>query len=179
MVRGDSGRRAGPDHPVVVGFDGSPDSARAVHYAADVAANTGALLTIVTAYQTASPRRAVGASRLGQPTDDDGPDFEAIAREAAREIATSALGIARQRHPVLPAVQRALGGTAVDVLTSAAAQAGLLVVGSRGHGGFSGLVLGSTSHRLIHTSPCPVVVVRGRTSQSAKHPVPTTAIQPT
>jgi nucleotide-binding universal stress UspA family protein len=47
------------------------------------------------------------------------------------------------------------------VLTTLGAKAGMIVVGSRGRGGFAGLLLGSVSHKVIHRAECPVMVVRG------------------
>ncbi len=178
VVRGGSCRRAGPDRPVVVGFDGSPEAAAAVRYAADVAADTSAPLTVITTYRPISPWILSGADYASHPTDQARPDFEAIARMAARDTAISGLRMARQHHPGLPAAQRAIRGPAADVLSSAAEQAGLLVLGSRGHGGFAGLLLGSVGHRVIHTSPCPVVVVHGGTPQNEQHPAPDAVTQP-
>ena len=55
----------------------------------------------------------------------------------------------------------ALEGPAAKVLVDSAQEAELLVVGSRGHGGFAGLLLGSVSQQCAHHAPCPVVIVRG------------------
>lgn len=177
VVRGDSSRRAGPDRPVVVGFDGSSGSAAAVRYAADVAADTRAPLTVITAHQPISPWILSGADYLSHPSEGR-PDFAAIAQVAACETATEGLRIARHHHSALPAARRAVRGPTADVLADAAEQAGLLVVGSRGHGGFAGLVLGSVSHRVIHSSPCPVVVVHGGTPMSDKQAAPVLVTRP-
>jgi nucleotide-binding universal stress UspA family protein len=160
VVRGDSTRRAGPDRPVVVGFDGSSGSAAAVRYAADVAASTGAPLTLITAYRPAWPWILSGADYLSHPSEGR-PDFEAMARATARHTAIKGLRVARQQHPGLTAAQRTIRGPAAGILAGAARRAGLLVVGFRGHGGFTGLVLGSVSHRVIQAATCPVAVVHG------------------
>ena len=60
----------------------------------------------------------------------------------------------------LEVVVQAVSGDPARALLDAAKDADLLVVGSRGRGGFRGLVLGSTSQKVAHRAPCPVVVVR-------------------
>lgn len=179
VVRGDTGRRTGPDRPVIVGFDGSPASAAALQHAATVAADTNAPLSVITTYLPVLPRIRSSADHVRHPRDGTHPDFEAIARAGAHDTAIDGLRIARRQHPDLPATQRAIRGPAADILASAAARAGLLVVGSRGHGGFTGLILGSVSHRVIHTSPCPVVIVHGGLRESEEQPAPAFAAEPT
>jgi nucleotide-binding universal stress UspA family protein len=178
VVRGDAQRRTGPGRPVVVGFDGSTYAVAAVHYAADVAAETRAPLIVIAAYHPVSSLNPASAIYHGLARDNGRPDFDAIARQAALKLTAQALGLARERHPTLPATQRAIRGPVVDILTSAAERAGLLVVGSRGHGGFLGLMLGSVGHGVIHSSPCPVAVVHGDTPQSEQQPDPAFVVQP-
>jgi nucleotide-binding universal stress UspA family protein len=62
----------------------------------------------------------------------------------------------------VPVEPSAVEGPAAAVLTDSARDADLLVVGSRGHGGFTGLLLGSVGQQLAHHSPCPVVIYRRR-----------------
>ena len=73
----------------------------------------------------------------------------------------------RKRHPQLPAlVARAVCGHPGAVLLRAAQHADLLVIGTRGRGGFVGLLLGSTSTYLAHHAPCPVVIVPAHDTNS-------------
>ena len=58
-----------------------------------------------------------------------------------------------------PALARVEARNPADALLDAARDAGLLVVGTRGHGGFKGLLLGSVSQQASHHAPCPVVIV--------------------
>jgi len=82
-------------------------------------------------------------------------------RARAEETVQRAARRAQGRFPNLPIETEVLYGSAGHVLSPLGAHAGLIVVGTRGHGGFAGLLLGSVSHTVIHEAPCPVMVVRG------------------
>jgi nucleotide-binding universal stress UspA family protein len=135
---------------VVVGTDGSPASRAALHFAANEARLRGATLHVVVAWQypvlTTMP--AFGVL----------PPVEQMTAEAAEGL-TQFLddeGIGGDDLDVVPLVAQ---GPAAAALLDAAADADLLVVGSRGHGGFAGLLLGSVSQACVTHAPCPVVVV--------------------
>jgi nucleotide-binding universal stress UspA family protein len=154
-VRGDAGVRPGPDHPVVCGVDGSAGACAALRHAADVASVTGARLEVVTAW-----RSVVDESWYPGGADDfDRVDLDRSARTHAEKVADEASRLVHDVHPDVAVSCRASAGTPSGVLRDAAGGAGLLVVGTRGRGGFAGLVLGSVSHAMLHVSPCPVAVV--------------------
>ncbi len=89
------------------------------------------------------------------------PHYVADSRSAAEKVVAAAAGRAQDLHPELDIVQLVRQGQAAAVITEATHHAGLAVVGSRGRGGFTGLLFGSVSHRLLQTALCPVAVVRG------------------
>ena len=137
---------------IVVGVDGSDHAARALAWAIDEAKLRGARLHALTSWQTSmsygSPGYAPQMSpSISESLHDVAERMAAGAAEQARAAGVEADG----------AVQE---GQAADVLIAAAATADLLVVGSRGHGGFTGLLLGSVSAQVAHHAPCPVVIVR-------------------
>jgi nucleotide-binding universal stress UspA family protein len=146
-----------PGGPVVVGVDGSPGSRAALRYAAEHASARGVIL------------RAVHAWRwpVSSGPGDQVPlvyDQEALAVEEDRVLAEALAGL-DEDFPDLPVERRLVRGRAVPALVDAAADAALTVVGSRGHGGFTGLLLGSVSHQVLHHAAGPVAVVRADNSK--------------
>jgi nucleotide-binding universal stress UspA family protein len=158
VVRGLSGELPGPARPVAVGVDGSAGSDAAVRFAADVASDSRAPLAIATAYLSISSQVWAEAAYAGLEAGGT-HSFDSIARGAAEELTTTAADLARKAHPELEIREQVFEGSTEAALASAAQGCGLLVVGSRGHGGFVGLLLGSVSHEMIHSAPCPVAVV--------------------
>jgi nucleotide-binding universal stress UspA family protein len=127
---------------------------------------------MITAYHPVAPWFMRSVAYLSSERESERWNVEGLAREAAQEVSARGLHIVRERHLQLKVTPRTILGSAVDILASAASRAGLLVVGSCGHGGFAGLLLGSVGQGVIHSSPCPVVVVHGGTPQPVKQPSP-------
>ena len=146
----------GPRLPVVVGVDGSRSSEAAVKVAAQLASAAGAPLRVLSAWQApkATPWLADGA---------DAPTAATLAlgaEAAASSIVEQAVARAGELAPGCPVSGSVLAGPAADVLVDASSRAALVVVGSRGHGGFAGLAMGSVSHGVLRAASCPVAVVR-------------------
>ena len=140
---------AGTTQTIVVGVDGSEPSKRALRWAADQAKLIGAQLKVVTTWEY--PPTLGWAPPY--PSDFD-PDEDA--RKALQETVDAVLG----GDPGLVLQLTVTEGHPSFVLTQEARDAELLVVGSRGHGAFAGMLLGSVSEYCAAHSPCPVVVVR-------------------
>ena len=90
----------------------------------------------------------------GQPKDDS----TTLAHQRAEQICSAAESAVRAEHPELEVSTRMVPGGAEDAITQASEGAGLVVIGSRGRGGFAGLVLGSVSRSVIYGASCPVAV---------------------
>jgi nucleotide-binding universal stress UspA family protein len=131
---------------VVVGVDGSEGSARALRWAADEARLRGARLEIVHAW---------AVPFMGEvPTT---PDLDAELEAGARTTLEEAMAaVDLQGLEVDGRIER---GPAAVVLVELAKGADLLVMGSRGRGGFTGLLLGSVSQQCAHHASCPIVIV--------------------
>lgn len=137
---------------IVVGIDGSAHAQRALDWAVREAALRDAPLTVVTIWRTA-------VSYWGNPVVY--PQDRALAEQArteAQEAVDKSLALAGDMRPSSVTV-RAISGIPAAELVTASADADMLVVGSRGSGGFSRLLLGSVSTQVVHHAHCPVVVV--------------------
>jgi nucleotide-binding universal stress UspA family protein len=139
--------------PVVVGVDGSEQATAAVRWAAQEAHRRRATLRVVHAWVWPLYRVPLGPAPGAPPG--------AGLRAAAESVLASARSTARAVAAELPVVTSLEVGAAVPALLRAAEGAALLVVGNRGLGGFSGLLLGSTGIAVSARATCPVVVVRG------------------
>lgn len=132
--------------PVILGLDGGPESREAAEFAFRAArASSGRLIA---AYVDPDPQTVLADSPRPSPADELPEAFEATLAECAR------------RHPDVAVVRRTAAGNPAVELGRLATGASLLVVGSRGRGGFAGLLLGSTSRDALQAAPCPVAVVR-------------------
>ncbi|GAA3452344.1 universal stress protein [Dactylosporangium matsuzakiense] len=149
VVRG----RADPSGGVLVGVDGSPSADAALESAFLEAARWDCDVVAVRAIETPIGPPAVGLPPLLYDT--------AETRRALGEAATAHVAAAGQRHPQVPWEVHGVAGDAADVLCDRSRRARLVVVGSRGHGGFAGLLLGSVGLRLLHRADCPVLITRG------------------
>ncbi len=137
---------------IIVGVDGSQTSFRALEWAIDEARLRGDHITAVHAWDFLVP---IGP--VGMVTAPYVPaiDFEAEARAALANVVKEVTG-GTDDPPIEEVVVR---GTAAHVLIELSKAADLLVVGSRGLGGFRGLLLGSVGAQCVHYAHCPVVVI--------------------
>ena len=137
---------------IVVGTDGHPAGREAVRWAAREAHRRGVPLRIMLAYDWHwQGSRFGGVDELRVQADNEAA---AVVADAATEATAVAPGVVVRGETAL--------GEPAPALLRAAKRATLLVVGSRGHGGFASLLLGSVSQRVATHSPCAVAVVRGR-----------------
>lgn len=141
---------------IVVGLDGSAEAARALEWAADLASLTGAEITVVTVFD-AGPYMSWGMFRAGLQEDLDSWCEPLRSRGVAH-------------HPVVRE-----GSAAAELLKEADSEpTDLIVVGSRGRGGFRELLLGSVAHHVTQHSKHPVVVLP-RSAVRAEAEAPATA----
>jgi nucleotide-binding universal stress UspA family protein len=139
-----------PQRFIVVGIDGSDSSKAALRWAGRQAELTGADLRAVMTWHV--PAMAYGAA-APMPSN---LDFERPTRDILNTSIDEVLG----DNPPFKVSARVVESPAAQGLLAAAESAELLVVGSRGHGAFTGMLLGSVSEHCVAHASCPVVVVR-------------------
>ena len=140
---------------ILVGIDGSDNALRALEWAMKEAAAHHAPLTVLAVHQVAANYWT--REPIIYPEDRTA---EETARQAAEEAVAAAAGRLGGSSPASVAVH-AVSGNAAHELIEASRNADLLVVGSRGGGGFTRLVVGSTSSQVLHHAHCPVVIMPG------------------
>jgi nucleotide-binding universal stress UspA family protein len=139
---------------IVVGVDGSGASNDALKWAADYAALVGGELLALSVWQwPVSLGMALALPEGYSPRAD------------ANSVLADAIKATLGASPAVPVVSEVVEGSAAAALVEASGKAALLVVGSRGHGGFVGLMLGSTSEHCARHAVCPVVVVRHQSTE--------------
>jgi nucleotide-binding universal stress UspA family protein len=138
---------------ILVGIDGSDHSRRALEWAVNEAAVRHAPLTVLTVSQAVAG--IWGRGPVEYPGD---PDRATHAREAAQKQTDTVLQNAAASRPSSVSVEAVTGFPAEELLR-AAAGADMIVLGSRGAGGFKQLRMGSVAHQVTHHAHCPVVVV--------------------
>jgi nucleotide-binding universal stress UspA family protein len=143
IVRGEPAANS----PVVAGVDGSASAARVLTFAAEQAYARKATLRVIRAWPPVTGLWEESPMVTSTVTDQERAPFDALVTTV------------RDTFPDLTVETDATVGHPAETLTLASDHAQLLVVGSRGHGAISGLLLGSVSQHLLRHSACPVVVV--------------------
>jgi nucleotide-binding universal stress UspA family protein len=138
---------------LVVGVDGSPSSDAALRFAAEEAAAHGWRLVAVHTW-SAVP---VMSSPFGPVPYIDAAEVEAAAKDTLARALDRVLGPERDHKLTVESV--VASGHAAHILLQRSVGARLLVVGKRGHGGFTGMLLGSVSQHCARHAKCPVVIV--------------------
>jgi nucleotide-binding universal stress UspA family protein len=136
-------------HRIVVGVDGSRSSVAALNWALRQAELTGARLEAVTTWEWPMTP-AIGMS----------PPFDFDPKEDAQKVLDEAIASAEPGHDGVSIESKIVGGPAGMALVDASRGADVLVIGSRGHGGLVGLLLGSVSEHCVTHAHSPVLVIR-------------------
>jgi nucleotide-binding universal stress UspA family protein len=141
--------------PVVVGIDGSVSSRSAIAYAFEQASSRGVDLNVLHAWWVDYGEADAGASIQSV-------DWQRFAQEDQDLLAESLTGW-QEKYPDVTVRRHSLRAFPVGALAHASKKACLVVVGTRGCGGFAGLALGSVSHGVMHRAHCPVAIVHSPT----------------
>jgi len=132
---------------IVVGVDGSESAHQALEWAIDEARRRNAVVEAIHAWHQPF---VTGYAYMGEiPLGDYVEEAQKTIEAAIASVDTTGVTVET----------RIIAGGASQVLVEEAKGASLLVVGSRGRGGFSGLMLGSVSQQAAHHAPCPIVII--------------------
>lgn len=132
---------------IIVGVDGSPSSNAALEWAAQEAEIRGAILELIHAWNYPN----LGYGGYVAVLEDFEKDASALLDEVVASV--------RKSYPNLKLVSSLIQGPTAQTIMDRAKEADMVVVGSRGRGGFSGLLLGSVGQQLVHHCPAPVVII--------------------
>ncbi|MFI6096522.1 universal stress protein [Lentzea sp. NPDC051213] len=138
-----------PRGPVVVGVDGSPASEAAIAFAFEAASMRDTSLTVVMAWHNFM----IGSAPQVEI------NWDHVEEEQQRLLAQRLAGW-QEKYPDVQVQRVVVRDRPVRALMGFGEQAQLLVVGSHGHGGFAGMLIGSTSQALVYHAPCPLAIVR-------------------
>ncbi|MEH0828584.1 MULTISPECIES: universal stress protein [Micromonospora] len=142
------------DDEILVGYDGSSDAAVALNWALDEAGRSGRPVRLAYVFEWLTVTGWIGPGVAPGVWPDE------AARQQVEELVRKAAADAAAERPGLTVHGEVFDGPPALVLQERSADAGMLVLGSRGHGGFGGLLAGSTAVSVTAHAHCPVVVVR-------------------
>ena len=132
---------------IIVGVDGSPSSNAALEWAAQEAEIRGSTLELIHAWNYPN----LGYEGYVAVLEDFEKDASALLNEVVASV--------RKNYPNLKLVSPLIQGPTAQTIMDRAKEADMVVVGSRGRGGFSALLLGSVGQQLVHHCPAPVVII--------------------
>ena len=139
---------------IIVGVDGSANSRVALQWAYDEATHHGASLTVLMTWHPPTLPQSPPYGALTEKDYESQPKLEALG------VLDGLVAELEKRTPEVDLRTAIEEGNPAKVLIERSKGADLMVVGSRGHGGFAGMLLGSVSQHLVAHAECPVVVVR-------------------
>lgn len=153
------GRPDATSGPIVVGTDGSDTARAAVDVAFEEAEARGTRVVAIRAYADATAPWGPESAPYVDRWDDR--------RDEEKQILEDEIAPWRVRFPTVAVETLVFDGNPVRVLVDMSSTAQLVVVGTRGHGGFAGLLLGSVGLQLLHHADCPVIIVRSEATPAA------------